>query len=51
MRRPPTLLFADVNADQCVLCTLQDAIFRGYDCLLIEDCHDLTRLLLGGDDL
>src|SRR6202051_785629 len=33
-----TLLFAGVNADQCVLCTLQDANFRGYDCLLLEDC-------------
>jgi len=25
-----TLMFAGVNADQCVLCTLQDANFRGY---------------------
>jgi nicotinamidase-related amidase len=33
-----TLLFAGVNADQCVLCTLQDANFRGYDCILLEDC-------------
>ena len=37
-----TLLFAGVNADQCVLCTLQDANFRGYDCLLIEDCVATT---------
>jgi nicotinamidase-related amidase len=37
-----TLLFAGVNADQCVLCTLQDANFRGYDCLLLEDCTATT---------
>ncbi|KAJ7244771.1 Isochorismatase hydrolase [Mycena haematopus] len=33
-----TLLFAGVNADQCVAGTLVDAYFRGYDCVLIEDC-------------
>lgn len=33
-----TVLFAGVNADQCVLCTLQDANFLGYDCILLEDC-------------
>jgi nicotinamidase-related amidase len=37
-----TVLFAGVNADQCVLCTLQDANFRGYDCLLLEDCAATT---------
>jgi nicotinamidase-related amidase len=37
-----TLLFAGVNADQCVLCTLQDANFKGYDCLLLEDCIATT---------
>ncbi len=37
-----TLLFAGVNADQCVLCTLQDANFNGYDCLLLEDCCATT---------
>lgn len=37
-----TLLFAGINADQCVLCTLQDANFLGYDCLLIEDCTATT---------
>lgn len=37
-----TLLFAGVNADQCVLCTLQDANFLGYDCVLIEDCSATT---------
>ena len=37
-----TLLFAGVNADQCVMCTLQDANFLGYDCILIEDCTATT---------
>lgn len=37
-----TLLFGGVNADQCVLCTLQDANFLGYDCVLLEDCTDTT---------
>jgi len=37
-----TLLFSGVNADQCVLCTLQSANFLGYDCLLIEDCTATT---------
>lgn len=33
-----TLLFAGVNTDQCVMCTLTDANFLGYGCVLIEDC-------------
>lgn len=37
-----TLLFAGVNADQCVLCTLQDGNFRGFDCILLEDCSATT---------
>ena len=37
-----TLMFAGVNLDQCVLCTLQDANFLGYDCVLIEDCAATT---------
>jgi nicotinamidase-related amidase len=37
-----TLMFAGVNIDQCVVCTLQDANFRGYDCLLLEDCAATT---------
>jgi nicotinamidase-related amidase len=37
-----TLLFAGVNADQCVLCTLQDANFHGYDCMLLRDCAATT---------
>ncbi|MCM0020635.1 MAG: cysteine hydrolase family protein [Tagaea sp.] len=37
-----TLFFGGVNADQCVLCTLQDANFLGYDCVLVEDCAATT---------
>jgi nicotinamidase-related amidase len=37
-----TLLFAGVNVDQCVLCTLQDANFLGSDCVLLEDCSGTT---------
>ncbi len=37
-----SLLFAGVNLDQCVLCTLQDASFRGYDCVLVEQCCATT---------
>ncbi len=37
-----TLLFGGVNADQCVMATLQDANFLGYDCLLLEDCTATT---------
>jgi biuret amidohydrolase len=33
-----TVLFAGVNVDQCVMCTLQDANFLGYGCILVEDC-------------
>jgi len=33
-----TILFAGVNTDQCVLCSLQDANFLGYGCVLLEDC-------------
>jgi nicotinamidase-related amidase len=33
-----TLLFAGVNADHCVLGTLMDASFHGYDTVLLEDC-------------
>ncbi|NJL44661.1 MAG: isochorismatase family protein [Leptolyngbyaceae cyanobacterium SM2_3_12] len=32
-----TLLFAGVNVDQCVMATLQDANFLGYDCILLRD--------------
>jgi nicotinamidase-related amidase len=37
-----TLLFGGVNLDQCVMCTLQDANFLGYDCILVEDCAATT---------
>ncbi|WP_158048241.1 cysteine hydrolase family protein [Skermanella pratensis] len=37
-----TLLFAGVNLDQCVMCTLQDASFLGYDCILVNDCCATT---------
>lgn len=37
-----TLLFGGVNIDQCVLATLQDASFRGFDCVLLEDCCATT---------
>jgi nicotinamidase-related amidase len=37
-----TLLFAGVNADQCVLATLMDANFLGYDTILLEDCTATT---------
>jgi len=40
--RVDTLLFAGVNLDQCVLCTLQDANFLGYDCVLLADCAATT---------
>lgn len=32
-----TLFFAGVNMDQCVMATLQDANFLGYDCILVKD--------------
>lgn len=31
-----SILFAGVNADQCVLATLSDAACTGYDCIMIE---------------
>jgi ureidoacrylate peracid hydrolase len=37
-----TLLFAGVNADECVLATLMDANFHGYDTLMLEDCVGTT---------
>ena len=33
-----SLLFAGVNTDQCVLCTLTDASFLGYGCVMLTDC-------------
>ena len=37
-----TLLFGGVNADQCVLHTLADANFLGYDTLMVADCTATT---------
>jgi nicotinamidase-related amidase len=37
-----TVLFAGVNTDQCVLCTLQDANFLGYGCVMVSDCCATT---------
>ncbi len=37
-----TLLFCGVNIDQCVMATLQDANFLGYDCILLRDCSATT---------
>jgi nicotinamidase-related amidase len=37
-----TLFFAGVNIDQCVMATLQDANFLGYDCILVKDCAATT---------
>jgi nicotinamidase-related amidase len=33
-----TLFFAGVNADQCVMGTLLDGAFLGYDCVMLRDC-------------
>lgn len=37
-----TILFAGVNADHCVLGTLMDANFHGYDTIMLEDCVATT---------
>lgn len=37
-----TIIFAGVNADHCVLGTLMDANFHGYDTILLEDCTATT---------
>ena len=37
-----TILFAGVNTDQCVFCTLTDANFLGYGCVMLEDCCATT---------
>lgn len=37
-----TLLFGGVNADQCVLHSLADANFLGYDTIMIGDCTATT---------
>jgi len=40
--RVDSLLFAGVNADQCVLATLMDAANIGYDVVLVEDAVGTT---------
>lgn len=40
--RVDTLLFAGINTDQCVLHTLADANFHGYDTILVEDLTATT---------
>jgi nicotinamidase-related amidase len=37
-----TVFFGGVNTDQCVMHTLTDAHFLGYNCLLVEDCCGTT---------
>jgi nicotinamidase-related amidase len=37
-----TVMFGGVNVDQCVLATLMDANFLGYDTILVEDCAATT---------
>ena len=37
-----TVFFGGVNADQCVLATLMDANFLGYDTIMLEDCSATT---------
>lgn len=44
-----TLLFTGVNTDQCVLGTLADAYYRGWDCIMVEDCCATTTP--GGQDV
>ncbi|MFZ4892955.1 cysteine hydrolase family protein [Plantibacter sp. Mn2098] len=40
--RVDTVLFAGVNADQCVLATLTDAACLGYDVVLVEEASATT---------
>src|SRR5882672_5668477 len=37
-----TILFTGVNTDQCVFCSLTDANFLGYGCIMLEDCCATT---------
>lgn len=37
-----TLIFAGVNADQCVLATLVDAACAGHDVVMLTDCFATT---------
>ncbi len=44
-----SVLFTGVNTNQCVLGTLMDCYFRGFDCVLIDDCCGTTTP--GGQDV
>ncbi|KIJ53945.1 hypothetical protein M422DRAFT_241204 [Sphaerobolus stellatus SS14] len=46
-----TLLFAGVNTDQCVLGTLVDAYFNGYDTILVTDTTATTSPDHGFDNV
>jgi len=46
-----TLFFAGVNADQCVLGTLVDSYFRGYDCIVVQDIIATTSPAGGIDNV
>lgn len=37
-----TVMFGGVNADHCVMGTLMDANFHGYDTIMLEDCVATT---------
>jgi nicotinamidase-related amidase len=37
-----TVFFSGVNTDQCVLHSLTDAHFLGYNCVLVQDCCGTT---------
>lgn len=37
-----SVFFAGVNTDQCVFCSLTDANFLGYGCILVSDCCATT---------
>jgi nicotinamidase-related amidase len=36
--RIENIFFAGVNTDQCVLATMADANYRGYNCILVKEC-------------
>jgi ureidoacrylate peracid hydrolase len=42
--RADTVLFAGVNADQCVYATLTDAACLGYDVVMLTDAVGTTSL-------
>ena len=38
LKKHQITIFTGVNTDQCVMTTLQNASFLGYDCILLRDC-------------